>query len=185
MAIFKISYEEVHKDKIEYAIERYFATDIDELETLGFELETYYREILSPTLSLLGSPVLLLMRLAGSVIRVEFPLRASIYNPLVIDYKTGTYCDMMPGKYMRFMTPFTNGTLLITGNGLGTSAIPAKGYLRENCPDIKLTPALWEKHLERVAEYQAQGWQLDLPGNFKTFTRVMRHDNKAQMGIGG
>lgn len=132
------TYEEIHKDKIEFTLRVRYAAEIQQLFLCGFGEEIFVREVSFPFSALVLLPIGVLHWFQRELLRVEFPLRLIWYNPVMLNQEFATYAYIQ-ARGVKFTTGFEDGTMLVTTNyASGVLTYPQPNFVRYGFPNATL-----------------------------------------------
>jgi hypothetical protein len=170
------TYNEVHKDKIEYTIQERFAPEIHQLRKLGFNEEFYIQETGFPLSFLVLLPIWALEVFRGGLCRVDPFLRAIVFRPYMIHEDTYAYGSVSKCFGTAYATMFDDGTLLHTGTHRmsGDKGSPKKKYIYQ-CPHPGNIALTWHSHVEKVRALADEGRNVIALVGMRDVVRISTH----------
>jgi hypothetical protein len=172
------TYEEIHKDKIEYKIHERYKREIDELTALGFGDLHFTREVTFPLSALLMFWVYLPMKFGGEIFTIEKPLRYVLLNPLLLNYQYDSYVNIF-SMGVKFVTMFSDNTCLISCNYDTRQYVnPQKGVFRYSSRHKIAIHECFEQHINHIAMLEKAGHQTDEALSLPRFEESMVIDDK-------
>jgi hypothetical protein len=172
------TFEEIHKDKVEYKIHERYKREIDELQALGFDDLHFTREVTFPFSAVFLFPIYFEMKRHGETFVIEKPLRFVILNPLLLNYQYDTYVNIFT-LGIKFVTMFTDNTCLISCNYDTRQYVnPKKGVFRYSSRHKMPIQECFEQHINHIAMLEKAGHQTDEALSLPRFEESMVIDDK-------
>jgi len=169
------TYQEIRKDKIEFAIQQRFAAQIKQLYALGFTVEFYLCEAWFPFSALALSPMLVTLFAMGEIVRVGGMLRVMVFNPFLVHQDGYAYAKVMKIG-INYMTLFDDGTILKTPTfNPGLLGDRENGYIVEvgiHNPALTFETA-WRQHAWKIKRLMGDG---RTPVTPLTIMDIMRYE---------
>jgi hypothetical protein len=152
---------------------------IGELQEKGFVYYRSYSETQFPFSLLLLTQIYIMMRKQAEVIRIVSPLRVSAYYPLLLHRDTGSIA-LINGLNTKFYTQFTDGTLIISVNSQTKTILDVEEKVyKASFPGSET--AIWEKHLDWMAEFLKAGKQVKPSVGFEDYNAMSIHEDKSTL----
>ncbi len=151
-----------------------YSSDLDQLKDLGFEELCFYTERLFPFSFLVLFPIFLLMRSKREVIHIQNPLRITASYPLLVA-STDATCALVMGLGIKFYTPFSDGTGLISAN-FPTDEIQDRREKLYKYAIPQPLAAAWQFHRDRLQMFRAQGRAVREWVGFEGYVELSRRE---------
>lgn len=152
-----------------------YATEIDQLQNLGFSELGFYGEQLSAFSAVFLFPMVLLMRRKGEMISIQWPFRLTAWYILMAQAETGTYALPM-GLGVKFYTRFRDGSGLISAN-FPSQAVPKKETGITKYSGARGVAEAWTLHRRALEEMTAGGREIERRTNLERFAEISRKED--------
>ncbi len=168
----KTTIERILSSKVISRIEKRYQGGLTDLRRLGFEEHCYYWEITGPFSLISSFLVFLIMCSKNEIIKIRSPLRISTGYPLLNLPYQGTFATVYAFE-IQFLTLFTDGTTLITGNDDRTPSFVDENFQVYRQGESQTVEAAWHQHQIRVEAFKDEGKQEKENNNFSDYVDIV------------
>jgi hypothetical protein len=175
-------YAEIEDPKLQGRIRTRYASDIADLQTLGFRHLAFKLEARAPFSAFAYLPILPLMRRAKEVLVFPFPLRIATANVLLINAQPSTIAQCL-GLGVKFYTNFSDGHLVISSTLLSHAALQAPGIQKPGLQIFRTPPCgtvaeAWLSHRCQVSEMEASGKTISNTNSFADYVVISEREEE-------
>ena len=176
-------YSQISAPDLQARIRERYRSQAAALDALGFRHLAFCLELMGPFSAVLQFLVLILARCHRELLVVRSPLRLGTVYPLLAQSDPPSIALCM-GMGVKFYTPFTDGTLLISSSFV-SQATPKPGSRIVRLPPAATLEDTWRAHKQRCLELLSDARRLRGAVGFSDYVEMSRlEEDMAQYELG-